>query len=172
MKTCYVCKRSLDPLEFGVLRRAKDGLNTCCKECNRAAAARHYEIHGVAKNQAKRDYYAANRDDVSRKAAAANRKRERAHKARITKYLIANPCVDCGERDPVVLDFDHQGDKSFGISGSAGRMAWVRIEREITKCDVRCSNCHRRKSYRDFGDGTRAAGRPAAGLNIDTGLPE
>jgi hypothetical protein len=28
---------------------------------------------------------------------------------------------------------------------------WARVRAEIEKCDVRCVNCHRRKTARDFG---------------------
>jgi hypothetical protein len=64
--------------------------------------------------------------------------------------LIEHPCVDCGENDPVVLDFDHKSDKVASISYLLGTVAgWERVEKEIEKCEVRCANCHRRKTARD-----------------------
>lgn len=57
----------------------------------------------------------------------------------------ADGCIECGETDPVVLDFHHLGDKSFtigsSISISRGRQKTLS---EIKKCVVLCSNCHRR----------------------------
>ncbi len=68
------------------------------------------------------------------------------HRAAILHYLQTHPCVDCGESDPVVLDFDHvRGVKVMDISSMvAAGHPWSTIQTEIAKCDVRCSNCHRR----------------------------
>ena len=57
----------------------------------------------------------------------------------IFKYLLCNPCADCGETDPVVLSFDHvRGHKRYEISKmrSLG-MGWTTIKKEIDKCEVR-----------------------------------
>lgn len=88
--------------------------------------------------------------------------RQRAHRQRdlnklrckvyVSEYLLAHPCIECGESDIVVLECDHRGDKLDGIGKilSAGR--FNAMVEEIKKCDVRCANCHRRKhllnSYR------------------------
>ena len=81
-----------------------------------------------------------------KKYRARNRKR-------IVEYLLGHPCVDCGEEDVRVLDFDHiHESKAFNISEFVGRGgSWQRIEAEIAKCVVRCANCHRRKTTVDFG---------------------
>lgn len=56
-------------------------------------------------------------------------------------------CLDCGERDPVVLDFDHVGAKRAGVVQLAGREAAIEVlELEIAECEVRCANCHRRRT--------------------------
>ena len=58
-------------------------------------------------------------------------------------------CVDCGESNPIVLDFDHvHGDKSHNISDMVnGSYAISSIKDEIRKCEIRCSNCHRKKTH-------------------------
>jgi hypothetical protein len=74
---------------------------------------------------------------------------------RNAEYLLhllrAASCVDCGEDDPVVLDFDHRGDKDDEIAKLANSCGLARLEREIAKCDVRCANCHRRKTLHAVG---------------------
>lgn len=69
-------------------------------------------------------------------------------KVRVLEYLIAHPCVDCSEGDPVVLTFDHvKGEKINGIAEMVNaRKPWSIIEAEIEKCEVRCANCHVRKT--------------------------
>jgi hypothetical protein len=64
----------------------------------------------------------------------------------VMSYLAAHPCVDCGESDPIVLEFDHMGSKNYDIKdlivGWSGRR---KLENEIALCVVRCANCHRRR---------------------------
>ena len=62
-------------------------------------------------------------------------------------YLRSHPCVDCGEPDPAVLTFDHvRGEKEFNISNAASYVGWSAAVKEIEKCDIRCANCHMRKT--------------------------
>lgn len=64
-------------------------------------------------------------------------------------YLLEHPCVDCGETDITVLEFDHLRDKTKDVSAlMKGTSSWSRIEAEILKCAVRCANCHRRETER------------------------
>ena len=74
--------------------------------------------------------------------------------------VLRSGCVDCGERDIRVLEFDHvRGKKVANISTLATTgSCWRRIAEEIAKCEIRCANCHRRKTFEQFGwqqyDGT------------------
>lgn len=70
----------------------------------------------------------------------------------VLNYLLSHPCVDCGETDPLVLTFDHvRGKKKDNISAlSNSRPCSIKtIDEEIKKCDVRCFNCHMRKTNKD-----------------------
>lgn len=79
---------------------------------------------------------------------AANRKRRDLAAQKVFEYLQAHPCVDCGEHDPVVLEFDHvRGEKKQDIAMMINNGAsWERLLTEIEKCDVRCANDHRRRT--------------------------
>ena len=64
-------------------------------------------------------------------------------------YKRLHPCVDCGESDIRCLDFDHRdrSQKTNTISMLVlKRWSLARIQAEIDKCDVRCANCHRKKT--------------------------
>lgn len=105
--------------------------------------------------EASRRHYAAHRDKVIEKAkeySKAARDRIRAH---IRAHLLQNPCVDCGETNTIVLEFDHieaAGKKEFNISDAVRRgYGMKKIEAEIAKCKVRCANCHRKKTYERGG---------------------
>jgi len=68
------------------------------------------------------------------------------------EYLKVHACVDCGEQDPLVLEFDHvRGRKKGNIAQMAHTHVWETVLQEIEKCDVRCANCHRRKSAHQLG---------------------
>jgi hypothetical protein len=68
-------------------------------------------------------------------------------------YLLEHPCVDCGESDPVVLEFDHvSGNKVDGVSRMmADNVSWEKVKAEIEKCQIRCANCHRRRTAERTG---------------------
>lgn len=72
---------------------------------------------------------------------------------RVIEYLREHPCVDCGETDIVVLEFDHvRGEKRFCISEMmAYSYPWSSVLAEIEKCEVRCANCHRRRTAYEHG---------------------
>lgn len=91
------------------------------------------------------------RSIVSEKARQA--RRIWSHRRKIEAYLRAHPCVDCGETDLRCLHFDHRdGEKKVGaVSHMVSRSSWRRIWAEIQKCDVRCANCHQRRTAEQYG---------------------
>ena len=71
----------------------------------------------------------------------------------ILTYLSDHSCIDCGEDDPIVLEFDHvRGTKIKAVSALVNDCRdWKDISIEIEKCDVRCANCHKRKTAKELG---------------------
>lgn len=62
------------------------------------------------------------------------------------KYL-GGQCMHCQFRGHyVAFDFDHKdpSHKSFKISGHA-ILRWSELQKELDKCNLLCSNCHRIK---------------------------
>lgn len=61
----------------------------------------------------------------------------------VQEYLATHPFVDCGETNPIVLEFEHvRGKKKASISKMAHEGYLLhRSQKEIAKCEVRCANC-------------------------------
>lgn len=74
--------------------------------------------------------------------------------AALRDYKALKKCQDCGEGDPLFLDFDHKdrSQKSYNVSDHA-RIGYslARILKEVEKCDVVCANCHRRRTAVQLG---------------------
>lgn len=104
----------------------------------------------------KRAWYLRNREQQLADAKIRHARKRDAVRQFIAEYLSDHPCVDCGERDPIVLDFDHVGTKSFNISRATTNLMTVeKVSEEIKQCEVRCANCHRRRTHRTLGHRTR-----------------
>jgi hypothetical protein len=53
-----------------------------------------------------------------------------------------------GETNLMVLDFDHLGDKTKNVCDfMQNNSSWEIVKKEIDKCQVLCSNCHRIKTH-------------------------
>jgi hypothetical protein len=65
----------------------------------------------------------------------------------IRDTLCTFGCADCGIRDILVLEFDHVGVKTENVVVLAKRgVSLMKLERELAQCDIRCGNCHRRRT--------------------------
>ena len=59
-------------------------------------------------------------------------------------------CNRCGYDDHRALEFHHhKADKEFNISEKFYQLSWENLKKEIDKCEVLCSNCHRIEHYND-----------------------
>jgi hypothetical protein len=131
VKICSGCKIGKNEAEFN---KKYNGLQPWCRECNRARSRR---------------YYAENKDLHKKNVRETNKKPIARNQRHILDYLGRNPCVDCGEPDVIVLEFDHvRGEKTANV----GRLiqdaySLRKLKDEIEKCEVVCANCHRRRTY-------------------------
>jgi hypothetical protein len=70
----------------------------------------------------------------------------------VLEYKKTHHCVDCPESDPTCLDFDHRdpAQKKYNIAQlMQASYAMSTLIAEMAKCDVRCSNCHRKRTARE-----------------------
>ena len=138
MKKCSRCKREKPIEEFNFKIKATGLRQLQCKECTRLLIKNHYNTN--------KQYYLL-------KTKNRNKKLRDEINSFIQQYLSKNPCVDCTESDITVLEFDHNGKipKLKAVSSLIrARSSLEKIKEEISKCEVRCANCHRRKTAKDF----------------------
>lgn len=137
-KLCPKCQTIKPVSEFGSNRAKKDGLQANCKECRKIFNS---------------DYYIKTKEDQNPKRRARTIEQVKLNKEFVYEYLRTHSCVDCLESDIVVLTFDHvRGEKKSNVSAMMlNGYSLEAIKKEIEKCDVRCANCHARKTARDFG---------------------
>lgn len=101
------------------------------KEDQIAASKRHYE--------ANKSYY-----------LKRNRRYRKELSAYVNNIKEKTPCADCKKNFPYyVMDFDHLDgyikDGMVSFFTKTGRIE--SMKKEINKCEVVCSNCHRIRTY-------------------------
>ena len=125
MKTCSKCNKNKESTEFYKnSKNKKTGLSTWCKECQKANKKIDYQNN--------RDRYLNTVFENSRW---------------FYELKIGLKCLKCGFDHPAALDFHHidPSEKEFNISfsKSAYKSNKEGLLKEIEKCIVLCSNCHR-----------------------------
>lgn len=139
MKTCIECKNQRTLEDFSWKNKKLGLRHSRCRICHRLFCKKWYDSNKEKQLECVR------KNNVRYK----DRNREY-----IWEYLLKHPCVDCGETDPVILEFDHREPKhkSCNVSDFVRTKACLkRLITEIEKCDVRCANCHRRKTAKQLG---------------------
>lgn len=128
MKRCSKCKVEKEFEEFS---KKKDKLQSFCKVCTKIYFKEFYN---------KNRKYHLDRNKVRRK--------------KLFNFIDSfkqKPCMDCGKSYPVyVMDFDHRDEKEKFLEVSLmGRNLYskIKIQKEIEKCDLVCSNCHRERTH-------------------------
>ena len=133
---CYRCGNVKPAAEFAWRRRARNQRDSFCRPCRSAY---------------KHEHYTANRQRYVDQAGVRKRRLFLERTTYLIDLFATHPCVDCGESDPVVLEFDHLDSKLFDIGAALSSRRWQDILDEIAKCEVVCANCHRRRTARRRG---------------------
>jgi len=141
-KICTKCNTEKPISQFSWRNKRKGLYKSQCKSCHAEYRRQHYlDNHEKYKKKARR----WNDEHKDARLLAARRL--------VLEYLLAHPCVDCGESNPIVLEFDHVRGKKYKAVSEL--MSWdyslKTLKDEIAKCDVRCANCHRIKTAQERG---------------------
>lgn len=136
---CKICKKDLPKEQFSFKDKSKGRLQNKCKSCFK---------------DYRKKYYQKNKIKAIEKSAETSKNIRIRNQQFVWDYLKKNPCIDCFEKDPVVLEFDHREGvekiKDVSLMILHGHSI-ENIKKEIEKCDVRCANCHRKETARRSG---------------------
>jgi hypothetical protein len=134
LKRCSTCGVTKPGTQFNVRQRAPDGRQSRCRDCCRA-------------------WYLTHKADHMAGVARRNKAYRVQTQERLAAHLAEHPCVDCGE-DDISASSSTIGTAWTRLLPSrsccSGDGSWRTIAKEIEKCDVRCANCHRRRTADQF----------------------
>lgn len=139
VKQCGTCKLHKPLTEYNWRNKSKGTYRSECRNCTRAYDNKNYTRRKPSYRSERLEY---------------RNRRKLQYVTWIVDYFLENPCVVCGESDPLLLDFDHrnQDDKSYEVADLLNSISsWSKIQNEIIKCDVLCVSCHRRKTATQCG---------------------
>ena len=95
----------------------------------------------------RREYYYRNREREIARVRKNNKKYLSELRQWFAEYKKTLKCSKCDESDPVCLDFHHRDSTTKDCEVSkmvASQRSKDSILAEVQKCDVLCSNCHRK----------------------------
>ena len=131
-KKCRLCGKSKSTDLFFWADKAKTKLGSYCKPCQ---------------NQKNREWYARRGFEGTRKAA--NERARLKIKQHITATKTDKACLDCNVIYPhYVMEYDHvRGQKLHNVSNMVNSHGMESVTKEIAKCELVCSNCHRERTF-------------------------
>jgi len=99
------------------------------------------------RNQYSREYYSKLSVEKKKEYQKIANIRARKIKEFIANYKLECGCKDCGyKKHHSALDFDHiKGKKKINVCFAK---SIAQAKKEIKKCEVGCSNCHRIRTYK------------------------
>jgi hypothetical protein len=97
--------------------------------------------------QAQHEYYLRNKE----KYLESQRQSRKKIRIFLRQYKEDKKCSRCSENHPACLDFHHIDPKNklftIGLEALSRKLSISKIEEEIKKCEILCSNCHRKLHY-------------------------
>lgn len=168
-KACTSCNTEKSIICFGIDRYSIDGYTVKCKECHKKTAAFKRKERSLELANGKRttltekvcsrckvtkpstEFSISSGSDVLLKSCCKTCRnkdsttRRIAYKALTSEIKSLAGCEICGERNPLLLDFDHLDPKlkEFNVSR---QHTMVKALKEIAKCRVLCVAHHREHS--------------------------
>jgi len=116
---------------------------------NKSLGKRHKRCKSCHQSYAK-EHYSDNIQYYKEKGHRSRVKIKRSNRAFILNYLKRNPCADCPEKDIRCLQFDHVYGKTTNIGKLEG-CSLETLKEEISLCEVRCANCHMKRTGSMYG---------------------
>lgn len=134
-KICNTCRQSKPQEDFSWKSKSKGTKQSCCKACANTSSKSNYE---------------ANKQRHIKVVCAANKRRAKLYQTILQNLKRTLKCNRCPENHPAVLDFHHTDPnaKELAVSCMVQKgFGLKKIQEEISKCEVLCSNCHRKHHW-------------------------
>lgn len=130
-KICSKCKIEKPRDEFLWKNKSKNLKHSVCSECYKEVRKKSYDANS--------EYY---------KNKSKNRRKN--HSIKYEEYKKTLSCIVCSESESVCLDFHHldSSGKEYSVGTKKySTQSFETTKKEIEKCVVLCSNCHRKLHY-------------------------
>jgi len=158
LKKCSQCKEESPRNNFPRHSSYKDGYYAYCKKCRNEKQKQwrkdNPEQWKISQEKSQKRYKENNPDKVKEMSKQSYKNNKALKIVYLQKYLKEHPCIDCGNKDLRVLEFDHcYGKKTNNISRlTYSTYTLNALQEEILKCEVRCANCHKIKTISELKD--------------------
>lgn len=132
-KFCSLCEKDKDIELFSFKNKEKGIRSSWCKSCHKEKA---------------REAHVKGWDRILKKRKEKHQER----KNWFNEYKSKQVCSKCPENHPGCLDFHHTNpeEKEMEVTMMlSGKWSLDRIKKEIEKCIVLCSNCHRKLHWEE-----------------------
>ena len=128
IKICTKCKRELPLDAFRWKQKSEGRRHSQCKECQRTAEKKYYQNNNDRKN-----------------SVLFTAKNQKEQNTMLVDEYKQKGCQKCGEKRIYVLDCHHldASTKLGNINDMIKSSGKEKLQKELNKCIVLCSNCHR-----------------------------